>query len=169
MPLRLDTGVPWIDVEDDFHRARRQHELDRLVSWLRREPDGTNLLRFDEVVKVLGFAGEYYLGVRTIRLDTVVGTVEETRDFDRRFRPASGRDRERWEQLDLAERGGAVIPPIEVYRVGGLHFVKDGHHRVSVAMATGQVMIDADVTEVLTHSEQATTAYLSRAAHRREQ
>ena len=80
----------------------------------------------------------------------MVGTVEETRDFDRRFRPASDRDRERWEQLDLAERDGAVIPPIEVYRVGGLHFVKDGHHRVSVAVATGQKMIDADVTEVLT-------------------
>jgi hypothetical protein len=148
--LRLDTGVTWVDVEDDFHRARRQHELDRLVSWLRREPADTSLLQFDEVVRVLGFAGEYYLGVRTIRLDTVVGTVEATRDFDRRFRPASDRDRERWEQLDLAERDGAVIPPIEVYRVGGLHFVKDGHHRVSVAMATGQEMIDADVTEVLT-------------------
>jgi len=150
MALRFDAGVPWVDVEDDFARARRRHVLDRLVSWLRREPDDTSLLQFGEVVSVLGFRGEYYLGVRTIRLDTVVGTVEETDGFDRRFRPTSDRDRERWEQLDLAERAGAVIPPIEVYRVGGLHFVKDGRHRVSVAMATGQQMIDADVTEVLT-------------------
>jgi hypothetical protein len=80
----------------------------------------------------------------------VVGTVDKARDFDRRFRPTSGRDRQRWEQLDLAERGGAVIPPIEVYRVDGLHFVKDDHHCVSVAMATGQVVMDVDVTEVLT-------------------
>jgi hypothetical protein len=151
MALHFDTGVPWVDVEDDFLRARRRHALDQLVSWLRREPDDTSLLQFDEVVSRLGFRGEYHLGVRTIRLDTVVGTVEKARDFDRRFRPTSDRDRQRWEQLDLAERHGAVIPPIEVYRVGGLHFVKDGHHRVSVAMAVGQVMIDADVTEVLTH------------------
>jgi hypothetical protein len=150
MALHLDTGVAQLDAEDDFARARRRHVLDDLVSWLRLEPDGTCLLRFGEVVSALGFRGESYLGVRTIRLDTVVGTVEETRDFDRRFRPASGRDRERWERLDLAERGGVVIPPIEVYRVGGLHFVKDGHHRVSVARATGQQMIDADVTEILT-------------------
>jgi hypothetical protein len=150
MALQLDTGVAWVDVEDDFLRARRRYVLDRMVGWLRRQPDDTSLLRFDDVVRTLGFRGEHYLGVRTIRLDTVVGTVEQTRDFDRRFRPASDRDRERWEQLDLAERGGAVIPPIEVYRVGGLHFVKDGHHRVSVAVATGQKMIDADVTEVLT-------------------
>jgi hypothetical protein len=167
MAPRFDTEVSWIDVEDDFLRARRRHALDVLVSWLHREPHDARLLRFDEVVSALGFQSEHYLGVRTIRLDTVVGTVEETRDFDRRFRPASDRDRDRWEQLDLAERDGAVIPPIEVYRVGGLHFVKDGRHRVSVAMATGQVMIDADVTEVLTRlpatgisrrSEQVTAA-----------
>jgi hypothetical protein len=150
MALRIDTGVPWVDVADDFARARRRHVLEQLVSELRHEPDDTSLLRFDEVVSMLGFRGEHDLGVRTIPLDTVIGTVDRAPDFDRRFRPASGRDRQRWEQLDLAERHGAVIPPIEVYRVGGLHFVKDGHHRVSVAIATGQEMIDADVTEVLT-------------------
>ena len=149
-PGTFDTGVPWVDVEDDFVRARRRHVLDQLVSWLRREPDDTSLLRFDEVVSVLGFRGEYYLGLRTIRLDTVVGTAEEAPGFDRRFRPTSDRGRERWELLDLAGRHGTVIPPIEAYRVGDLHFVKDGHHRVSVAIATGQQMIDADVTEVLT-------------------
>jgi len=58
--------------------------------------------------------------------------------------------RERWEQLALAQRRGAAIPPIEVYRVGGLHFVSDGHHRVSIAAAAGQQTIDAYVTEILT-------------------
>jgi hypothetical protein len=150
MALHLDTGVPSVDAEDDFTRARRRYALDRLGSWLRRDAGEDRLLQFDQVISALGFRGEYYLGLRTIRLDTVVGTVEKARDFDRRFRPASEHDRQRWEQLDVAERDGAVIPPIEVYRVGGLHFVKDGHHRVSVAMTTGQQMIDADVTVVLT-------------------
>ena len=149
-PGTFDTGVPWVDADSDFARARRRHVLDQLVRWLRREPDDASLLRFDEVVSVLGFRGEHALGLRTIRLDTVAGTAGEARDFDRRFRPASGRDRERWELVDLAGLHGTVIPPIEVYRIGGLHFVTDGHHRVSVAMATGQQMIDADVTEVLT-------------------
>jgi hypothetical protein len=45
---------------------------------------------------------------------------------------------------------GESIPPIDVYRVGELYFVKDGHHRVSIALATGQTTIDAYVTEVLT-------------------
>jgi hypothetical protein len=38
---------------------------------------------------------------------------------------------------------------IDVYRVGDLHFVMDGHHCVSVAVATGHKTIDAQVTEVL--------------------
>src|SRR5580698_4375081 len=111
MALHLDTGVASVDAEDDFTRARRRYELDRLGGWLRREPGQTQLLRFDDVVSALGFRGEYYLGPRTIRLDTVVGTVEDTRGFDRRFQPASNRDRQRWERLDLAERHDAVIPP----------------------------------------------------------
>jgi hypothetical protein len=47
-------------------------------------------------------------------------------------------------------RRGAAIPPIDVYRLGDLHFVKDGHHRVSVARVTGQKTIEAYVTVVLT-------------------
>ena len=68
------------------------------------------------------------------------------RDFDRKFRPTSNRVRQRWERLDLAQRRGVYLPPIDVYRVGDLHFVMDGHHRVSVAVATGQKTIEARVT-----------------------
>ncbi len=149
--MPADTGFPVADVEDDFQRARRRQVLARLARRLRREPDDVNLmLPFDEVVAALGMRGERRLGLQTLRLDTIVGTVDSTRDFDRRFRPTSGRVRERWERLALAQRRGEPIPPIDVYRVGDMHFVIDGHHRVSIAMATGAKTIDAYVTEVLT-------------------
>jgi hypothetical protein len=93
---------------------------------------------------------ERRLGLQTIQLNTVVGTVDSTRDFDRRFRPTTGRIRERWERLALAQRRGEPIPPIDVYRIGDMHFVEDGHHRVSIAIATGAKTIEANVTEVLT-------------------
>ncbi len=149
--MPAETGFPRADVENDFLRARRRQVLGRLAHRLRREPDDINLiLPFDEVVAALGRRGERSLGLQTIRLDSVVGTVDSRRDFDRRFRPTSGRVRERWERLALAQRRGEPIPPIEVYRVGDMHFVQDGHHRVSLALATGRTLIDAYVTEILT-------------------
>ncbi len=149
--MPADTGFPRADVENDFLRLRRRQILARLAYRLRREPDDVNLiLPFDDVVSALGQRGERSLGQQVIKLDTVVGTVDSRRDFDRHFRPTSGRVRERWERLALAQRRGESIPPIEVYRIGELHFVRDGHHRVSVAIAAGQKVIDAYVTEVLT-------------------
>jgi len=147
----LDTGFPQADVENDFLRARRHQVLAMLAHRLPGQPyDRDRLLRLDEVTGALGWRGERQLGLQTIPLDTIVGTAEQRHDFDRRFRPTSNRVRERWEQLALAQRRGAAIPPIEVYRVGGQHFVSDGHHRVSIAAATGQQTIDAYVTEILT-------------------
>jgi hypothetical protein len=146
-----DTGFPRSDVENDFLRARRRQVLARLAHRLRREPDDVNvILPFDEVVAALGMRGERRLGLRTIQLSTVVGTMGSARDFDRRFRPTSARVRERWERLALAQRRGEPIPPIDVYRVGDMHFVQDGHHRISIAMAAGATTIEAYVTEVLT-------------------
>jgi hypothetical protein len=149
--MPADTGFPRADVENDFLRARRRQTLARLAQRLRRGPDDVNLiLPLDEVVAALGMRGERRLGLQTIRLDTIVGTVDSARDFDRKFRPTSTRVRERWERLALAQRRGEPLPPIDVYRIGELHFVQDGHHRVSIAIATGATTIDAYVTEILT-------------------
>ncbi|MFJ9783474.1 chromosome partitioning protein ParB [Amycolatopsis sp. NPDC101161] len=146
-----ETGFPRADAENDFLRARRSQVLSRLSTWLRREPDDVNImLPFHEVVEALGYAGEHRIGLRVIKLDSIVGTVDRSRDFDRHFRPTSARVRERWERLALAARRGEEIPPIEVYRVGELHFIIDGHHRVSVAIAQGLSTIEAFVTVVRT-------------------
>lgn len=147
--MPADTGFPRSDVENDFLRVRRRQVLARLVQRLRRAPDDVNvILPLDEVLAALGRRGERRLGLQTIRLASIVGTVDSTRDFDRKFRPTSERVRERWERLALAQRRGESIPPIDVYRVGDLYFVEDGHHRVSIALATGAKTIDAYVTEI---------------------
>jgi hypothetical protein len=138
-------------VENEFMRARRSQVMARLANRLRRGPDDVNLmLPFDEVIAALGRTSERYIGLQTIRLNSIVGTVDSRHDFDRRFRPTSSRVRARWEHLALAQRRGEAMPPIDVYRVDDLHFVKDGHHRVSIAMTQGQRTIDAYVTEVRT-------------------
>jgi hypothetical protein len=144
------TGFPDQDAQTDFSRARRRHELAQLARRLRREPDDINvILPFDEVVQALGWRGERRLGLQTIDLDSIVGTVDRTREFDRKFRPTSRRLRQRWERIAKAMRKGEAMPPIDVYRIGELHFVRDGHHRVSVARHLGLDKIDAYVTEII--------------------
>jgi hypothetical protein len=145
------TGFSAADAQDDFLRARRRRVLAELGRRLRREPDDVQLiLPLDEVLEALGRVGEKRLGLQSIPLDSIVGSVNRTREFDRRFRPRSSRVRPRWERIAEAQRRGEAMPPISVYRVGDMHFVDDGHHRVSVARALGQTDIDAYVTEVLT-------------------
>ena len=147
----MDTGFTDQDVQSDFSRARRRSAVSRLSRRLRREPGDIDVvLPFEEVVAALGRRGERHLGLRTIPLDSIVGSVDRPRDFDRRFRPTSGRVRRRWEGIAAAMRRGEAMPPIEVYAIGDFHFVKDGHHRVSVARAMGNEVIEADVTEVIT-------------------
>jgi hypothetical protein len=142
-------------VENDFLRARRRQFLATLAHRLRRRSDDNRLMVLDDVAGPRCWRGQRQLGLETIRLDTIVGTAGPRRDFDRRFRPTSARVRSRWERLALAQRRGEAIPPIEVYRVGHVHFVADGHHRVSIAAATRQRLIDAYVTQVLTRCRPA--------------
>lgn len=146
-----DSGLPSTDAQFDFSRARRRRALSRLATALRRESGDVNhILPFEEVLGALGRRGERRLGLQVIPLDSIVGSVDRSREFDRSFLPTSPRVRERWQRINTAQRRGQSMPPIDVFRIGELHFVKDGHHRVSVARALGHKDIEAYVTDVLT-------------------
>lgn len=147
----MSTGFPDADARDDFSRVRRQRVLANLWSRLRRGSDDAEpLLVLEEVTRVLGRTGQRHLGLRMVPIASIVGTVDREQDYDRRFRPTSNRSRERWERIAAAMRRGEALPPIDAYRVGELHFVRDGHHRVSVARALRRDTIDSNVTEILT-------------------
>ena len=108
------------------------------------------MLPFEEVVEALGVVGREDLGLRIVALDAIVGTVDRAADYDRGFRPTSPRLRSRWERIAAAQRRGESLPPISLYQVGDLFFVRDGHHRVSVAKSLGRQDIDAYVVEITT-------------------
>ena len=149
--MPLDTGHSSTDAREDFTRARRRRVLGRLARRVSRgAADVDVLLPLDEVVAELGRMGERDLGLQVVAVDSIVGTVDRRRDFDRFFRPTSPQVRGRWERIARAARRGEPLPPVSLYRVGDVHFVRDGHHRVSVARAQRRVDIDAYVTEVIT-------------------
>jgi hypothetical protein len=170
MPPR-PTGLHSADAQDDFLRARRRRALARLrARTVRRPGDFDLILPFDEVVAALGRTGERDLGIQVIAVDSVVGTVDRASGFDRSFRPTSSRVRTRWERIAAAMRRGEPLPPIDVYRIGDAHFVRDGHHRVSVARALRIDQIEAHVVEVITRvgaSRELTLSALPRKSHER--
>jgi hypothetical protein len=108
------------------------------------------MLPFDEVVAELGRVGEVDRRLQVVDLDSIVGSVDRGKEFDRSFRPTSSQVRTRWERIAQAMRRGESLPPVSLYRIGDVHFVRDGHHRVSVARALGRSDIEGYVTEVLT-------------------
>ena len=85
-------------------------------------------------------------GVRSVPLSRIVGSEGRTRDFDRRFLPLNPANRLRWIGLAEAWLRGVSLPPVDLIQVGDVYFVRDGHHRISVAYATGQAAIDATLT-----------------------
>jgi hypothetical protein len=145
------TGLPGLDAQHDFLRARRRAAAARLISRLRFEPDDVGvILPYEEVIQALGFVSERPAGLNVVALEAIVGTVDRGRDFDRSFRPTSARVRTRWERIAEAMRRGESMPPVDLLKVGEIYFVRDGHNRISVARALGRTDIDAYVTEVVT-------------------
>jgi hypothetical protein len=144
----METGNLMIDAQTAFSREQRRRRRARALGWLTRRGSGC-LAALEQVLGADAPALRRATGLQAIPLDSIVGTAEraKTRTFDGRFRPGSS-SRRRWEGLWMAGRRGAPLPPISVYRLGDRHFVRDGHHRVSVAHSLGMAAIDAEVTEL---------------------
>lgn len=132
--------------KEDFNQAFRRGFWRTAWGWLTNQSN--DLLPFDEVRKALPPSMTHDLGLREIELDHIVGSVGRYNDFDSAFLPRRLGMRQRWESVDRAILQDISLPPIEVYKIGALYFVKDGNHRVSVARQRGQVFIDAYVTEI---------------------
>ncbi len=107
-------------------------------------------MSFDQVQELVRSRTEIDRGTQLIPISSIIGSVGRYRDFDRAFLPLEGANRERWQRLDVAFNELRDLPPIEVYKIGEVYFVRDGNHRVSVAKANGLDMIEARVTEIRT-------------------
>ena len=83
--------------------------------------------------------------MQVVSIDLIAGSEGRYKDFDNHFFPKSTHLRQRWERIDQAHLTDVILPPITLYEIGGLYFVRDGNHRVSVAKSRGCEMIDAEV------------------------
>jgi hypothetical protein len=130
----------------DFARAYRKGFWRSVISWLGKSEN--DLLPFNEVVKRIPLKGQSYIGLKQIETEKIIGSVSRFTEFDRAFLPRQTHTRERWESIDTAYYRDIILPPIDVYQIGDIYFVKDGNHRVSVARERGQAFMDAYVVRI---------------------
>ena len=129
--------------KEDFSKARNKALFYEIQNFL--NPEKSRMLSLNDVKKALKPKGEVYVGMKTVPISKIVGSEGRYNDFDSHFLPKSGHLKQRWARVDEAHLADVALPPITLYELGGLYFVRDGNHRVSVARAQGVSYIDAEV------------------------
>ncbi len=135
------------EAQNNFQSQRGRVLFEKIIGFLTGKP--TQLLAYGEVIKMFGTYQERpEREPRMVPLDHIVGSVGRYQDFTRSFLPLESVDQNRWTRVNRALYESAGWPPIEVYKLGDIYFVKDGNHRVSVARSLGFKEIDAYVIDV---------------------
>ena len=104
------------------------------------------LLSLASVIGGRSLYRQVYAGIRTVPLTGILGSESRCCDFDRFFRPLQARTKDRWLRVAVAMQKETPLPPVTLIQVGDGYYVRDGHHRLSVAHALGQQFIEAEVT-----------------------
>ena len=130
-----------------FYESRRKALLEALLDGIRRQP--TDMLAFEAVRACLNIRGQVALGHQIVPLDHIIGSEGRYSDFDRRFLPRTEAVEARWRSVERAMDRLIDLPPVDLWKISDIYFVRDGNHRVSVARWMGQGHIDALVTELL--------------------
>ncbi len=138
----------YIKSESEFNHLRVKAFLEMIMGAITGHD--RHLLSFNEVVEKLRLQQSIYLGLQDIPLKNIVGSTGRYEDFTRHFLPRTGdkRDKERWRQIYTRAVTGKGFPPIDVYKIDQVYFVKDGNHRVSVGRDLKWSTIQANVTEL---------------------
>lgn len=131
---------------EDFNKARSKATISQLLNAL--TPERQELLSLEDVRNLLRPSSESYKGMEVVSIDKIIGSEGRYKDFNRAFLPKRDFIRGRWESVDRAHLSDVILPPIKLYEIGGVYFVRDGNHRVSVAKLKGIQAIDAEVSSL---------------------
>jgi hypothetical protein len=131
---------------NDFSKARGRAALTKILHLMNAERD--KLLSFYDVKEMLKPKNQVYIGTQTVPIKLIIGSEGRYRDFNRYFLPRAEHLRSRWMRVDEAHIKDIILPSIQLYEIGGVYFVRDGNHRVSVAKMQRVEFIDAEVVSL---------------------
>jgi hypothetical protein len=134
--------LAWREGRRIWERSRTFGRLRYVWSWL----TGRSQRLYDLNGLSNPVGDQHYLGQRTVPLASIIGSEGRCRDFDAGFNPRQSATLERWLSVYAAICQGIGLPPVSLIEIRGAYFVRDGHHRISVARKLGKIDVDAEVT-----------------------
>jgi len=132
--------------EGDFEKAKHKAWIQSIKSIL--NPEAGELLSFHDIKEIIKPEKEKYLGMQTVEIKKIIGSEDRYQDFNRHFFPKREHLKQRWVNVDKAYLNDIILPPIKLLKINDMYFVRDGNHRVSVALSKGVEFIDAEVIEL---------------------
>jgi hypothetical protein len=126
-----------------YSRARKRGWRNQVQSALTGR--SCRLLTLAEIDATCTVHARRHAGIRTVPIGQIRGSQDRGDDFDRDFNPLQDHNKGRWLGIAAARQRGKGLPPVELVQVGDVYFVRDGHHRISVARALGHRDIEAKV------------------------
>jgi hypothetical protein len=143
LPCRRGTDVQAIDGSPIQPGTRARAKQGLLGTVLGRR--SRCLLDLSEVGDGSGARVSHAAGTRSVPIHQIHGSESRPGDFDREFNPLHDINRARWLSVAGARLRGRALPPVALVQVGDGYFVRDGHHRISVARALSQTAVEATV------------------------
>jgi hypothetical protein len=136
---------------DNRHKAteqfrRLQGQAIRSKLWSSVTGKRRQLQNLYEVEKTIGVRTRTHAGLQLVPIDQIQGSEGRCEDFDTEFRPLRGHTLERWVGVAVAHSNDVALPAVDLVQLNDTYFVRDGHHRISVAKLNGQLEIEANVT-----------------------
>ena len=141
----LDEINPRDQVVHMFVHMQLKGAVVRILRSLKKKP--VKLIDLQTFNKSTSTTNRHHEGITSVSIDDILGSEGRANDFDSTFTPIHRHLRSRWLNVAAAHLAGKSLPPVELIQVGEISFVRDGHHRISVAKAFGQIDIDAEVTK----------------------
>jgi hypothetical protein len=118
-----------------------RNKVSRLRNFLKGQ--SPELINLNTVVKSICISNRHYGGIKSVEISKIRGSEGRTKDFDISFRPLLKNQQSRWQSVADARLANIPLPPVELVQIGNTYFVRDGHHRISVARAMGEEFIEA--------------------------
>ena len=137
--------MAFINYAESLYASARRAGRARQI-WAKLRGQQNQLLDLTTVTATCAIGDRRAAGTLIVPIQQIRGSEGRCEDFDAAFHPLKAHTEDRWLSVAKANLRGRGLPPVELIQLGAVYFVRDGHHRISVAATLGQQEIDAVVT-----------------------